>query len=97
MAISSRGEMGVGGGSRGAGGITGGGGKNVNPVYSQSFPPSSVKVVPAKKNPAINKITNSLKSWELQQRKSGRMAQAEAAIASHQTGKPSKTIKINSK
>lgn len=33
MAISSRGEMGVGGGSRGVGGIYGAGGRNVNSVY----------------------------------------------------------------
>jgi hypothetical protein len=85
-----------GGGVRISGGITGAGGKKVTPTYKESFPPSSVKVVPAK-NPNINKLTNSLKSWELQQRKSGRMARAEAGVASHQTGKPSQTIKINSK
>jgi hypothetical protein len=36
MAISSRGEMGVGGSSRGAGGISGAGARNVNPVYRES-------------------------------------------------------------
>ena len=43
MAISSRGESGVGGGSRGSGGITGSGGKWVNPKYKEVTP--SVKVV----------------------------------------------------
>jgi hypothetical protein len=38
MAQANRIE-GIGGGSRGSGGITGSGGKNVNPVYKESFPP----------------------------------------------------------
>ena len=48
MPISSRGEIGVGGGSRGVGGIRGKGGKNVNPVYKSgdlATPKSNVKVI----------------------------------------------------
>ena len=43
MPISSRGESGVGGGSRGSGGITGSGGKWVNPKYKEVGP--SVKII----------------------------------------------------
>ena len=34
-----------GGGGRASGGITGKGGKNVTPIYKQSIPPASVKVI----------------------------------------------------
>ena len=37
--------------ARRAGKITGEGGKNVTPIYKQSIPPASVKVIPANSKP----------------------------------------------
>lgn len=54
----------VGGGSRGAGGITGAGGKNVNPIYKESIPPASVKSIPAGSKPATPKSIESIRNTE---------------------------------
>ena len=44
-----------GGGGRSSGGITGPGGKSVTPIYKQSIPPATVKVVPKGTQPLTQK------------------------------------------
>ena len=83
----------TGGGVRMSGGITAAGGKKVNPVYKESFPPSSVKVVKGTDGKS-NMDKNTTANIVAQMRKSGDLARITAL---RYTGKPSQTIKINSK
>ena len=111
MPISSRGEIGVGGGSRGVSGIggrnsfmpervrsrvvakiTGQGGASVSPVYKESIPPASVKIVKPSK---LRGVKNRTADVTARIRKSGEAAARTAADVN--VGKPSQTIKINSK
>ena len=92
MAISNRGEMGVGGGSRGG---FGGGGRSVKPSIKKKLaePKSAVKIVP-KGSPAQNAIKNNIATANAQRAKSG----LEASYSARQvmTGRPKATVKINS-
>lgn len=101
MAISSRGEMGVGGGSRG--GSIGGGAvrrransaaaaKVVKPK-DKAKPKATVKTVPAG-SPTQNAIKNNIATANAQRAKSGLEASASARQTA--TGKPKTTVKINS-
>lgn len=106
MAISSRGEMGVGGGSRGG---FGGGGRSVKPSLKKKLaePKSAVKVVP-KGSPMQNSIKNNIATANAQRAKSGLDAKVAAReVASANTmnkvaaivkglPKPNTTVKINS-
>jgi hypothetical protein len=96
MATANRIE-GIGGGSRGgarsSGGITGTGGKSVTPIYKESIPPATVKVIPSMSDIArgnanfaesIRTQTISSKAWK------------DSVAKNVNVGKPSKTIKINS-
>ena len=89
MAISSRGEMGVGGGSRGG---FGGGGRSAKPK-KLAEPKSAVKVVP-KGSAAQNAIKNNIATANAQRAKSG----LEASYSARQvmTGRPNATVKIGS-
>ena len=106
--ISSRGESGVGGGSRGVSGIggfgmpervrsrviakiTGSGGANVSPIYKESIPPASVKVVQPSRLAGVKNRTENVTA---KLRKSGEAASRSAADVN--VGTPAKTVKINS-
>lgn len=90
MAISSRGEMGVGGGSRGG---FGGGGRSVKPSLKKKLaePKSAVKVIPANKNAGNRNMTT---TWNVLDAKSGITARQGAASVN--IGRPKATVKINS-
>ena len=93
MAISSRGEMGVGGGSRG--GFGGGGrSKAVKPTIKKKLaePKSAVKVVKGT-NGQNNMDRNATEDIMAQLRKNGDLAKITAL---RYTGKPNTTVKINS-
>lgn len=99
MSAASRIE-GIAGGGRGAGGITGSGGKWVNPKYKEVGP--SVKVVegntsgPNKNfNEMLRKGLNKDATTTALRRKSGELAKTRASQVD--VGKPKTTIKINSK
>jgi len=62
MAISYRGEVGVGGSSRGAGGISGAAGRNVNPVYKETVPKQTRQASEARQTQYNKKLKNQLKS-----------------------------------
>ena len=62
MPISSRGEIGVGGGSRGAGGITGSAGRNVNPVYKETVPKQRRQAFEAKQTQYKKHVKDAVKS-----------------------------------
>lgn len=100
MAISSRGEMGVGGGSRG--GSVGGGvarrranstaaAKVVKPKPKDKVKPKNVKVVKGSDGQA-NMVKNEKEDIVTELRKSGDWAQVMAP----KPGKPKTTVKINS-
>lgn len=82
----------TGGGVRMSSGITGKGGSNVKPIYKESIPPASVRVVPPSKMAGIK---NRVENITVQLRKSGEAAKRSAADVN--VGKPNKTIRINSK
>lgn len=85
-----------GGGGRSSGGITGPGGKSVTPIYKQSIPPASVKVVPHTPGRAeISKIESRWKSdpFARAEQKAGQL-RADTAKAAAAPKKP--TVKINS-
>jgi hypothetical protein len=90
MAISSRGEMGVGGGSRGG---FGGGGRSVKPSLKKKLaePKSAVKVVKGSDGMG-NIVKNEGQSIVTDLRKSGDWAK----ITAPKPGKPNTTVKINS-
>jgi hypothetical protein len=67
MPISSRGEIGVGGGSRGAGGITGSGGRNVNPVYRETIPKQTRQAAEAKITQKTKAIKEKIKSPDVKE------------------------------
>jgi len=100
MAQASRIE-GIAGGSRGSGGISGGGGKYVNPKYKEVGP--TVKTVPGNSgggpsnnfNELLRKGLNKDADTTAMRRKSGELAKTRASQVD--VGKPAKTIKINSK
>jgi len=77
---------------RKAAGIINDGGKNVTPIYKESIPPASVKVVTPR---VLNGVRNRISTATAKLRKSGEAAKRSAADVV--VGKPSKTIKINSK
>ena len=86
--------------ARSSGGIVGKGGSSVNPVYKESFPPSSVKVIKGNTGPnknfneLIRKGFNSDATNTALRRKSGELARTRASQVD--VGKPSRTIKIKS-
>ena len=81
---------------RNSGGITGTGGNKVTPIYKQSIPPASVKIIPPMSDVARG-IKNSVTSRNLESAKSGNAAALHNKISNDMNaGKPSKTIKINS-
>ena len=82
-----------GGGGRTSGGITGNGGAKVTPIYKQSIPPATVKVVPPKPEFART-AANFSESIRIQTVSS--KAFKEGVAKNVNVGKPSKTIKINS-
>lgn len=77
---------------RNSAGIINKGGKNVTPIYKESIPPASVKVVTPR---VLNGVRNRISTVTVKLRKSGEAAKRSAADVV--VGKPSKTIKINSK
>jgi hypothetical protein len=82
-----------GGGGRSSGGITGKGGGQVTPIYKQSIPPATVKVVPPK--PAFaRESANFSESIRIQTITSKGFKKGVANNVN--VGTPSKTIKINS-
>lgn len=95
MAISSRIE-GIAGGGRGSGGITGTGGKYVNPKYKEVGP--TVKII-KQTEPGTRKALNAMEATRVSIIKSGHLTKgaAEPIIARNALGKPAKIIKINSK
>ena len=101
MAISSRGEMGVGGGSRGG---FGGGGRSVKPSLKKKLaePKSAVKVIPGNKpgtssgnvSEAIRRGFNRDATSTASRRRSGELAKTRASQV--EIGTPNTTVKINS-
>ena len=65
-------------------GITGKGGKSVNPIYSESAPPASVKPIPAGSQPTTPKSISAIRQAEVN-RKSASMAKIDKMKAA-QTG-----------
>ena len=77
--------------ARKAAGITGNAGSNVKPIYKESIPPASVKVVQPSK---LSGIKNRVADVTVKLRKSGEAARRSAADVN--TGNPKTTIRINS-
>jgi hypothetical protein len=82
------------GGGRTSGGITGSGGGNVTPIYKQSIPPSTVKVVPPMSDVARG-LTNKNTTNVTNARKSG-LVTSQLSSGVNVNSKPKTTIKINS-
>jgi len=78
-------------------GITGEGGKNVTPIYKQSIPPASVKVV-SPKSTSANAVTNNSSTIKTNNAASGASAKNGAAHAEkfYATQPKAKPVKINS-
>ena len=68
-----------GGGGRTSGGITGSGGGQVTPIYKQSIPPASVKVVPASP-PGLRNIINQKSTLLTTRAASGQAAKTGAKV-----------------
>ena len=87
----------TGGGSRSSGGIMGTGGRSVTPIYKESFPPASVKVVPPKSTSA-NAVANNKSTIKTNNAGSGASAKSGAAHAEkfYATQPKPKPVKINS-
>ena len=86
-----------GGGGRSSGGITGPGGKSVTPIYKQSIPPASVKVLPPMSDVARAKA-NVGSAIRASNASSGAAARGGGAAAEkfYATQPKPKNIKINS-
>ena len=67
-----------------SGGITGKGGKSVNPIYNESVPPASVKQIPGGSKPATPKSISAICQAEMN-RKDASMAKIDKMKAA-QTG-----------
>jgi hypothetical protein len=82
--------------ARSSGGIIGKGGKSVASVYKESIPPASIKIRPGNADGGAGRKSLNTNATEIAAlRKSGVLAKKAAAQVD--AGKPSRTIKINSK